>query len=766
MFRPILILLSLFVNSAHALEMTKREFCTTVELSKNPANRIEFKTVGKPPHPALINTVLKVIDEFNLPGPFIFHFTDHQGPKKVWSLKLSDGNHIYFSKNAPDLLLGIELEKIENEVCRTEWTGRKNFTITYTNTVVEQFLRHAGTKESLTQTLERRTGWKLRGSPGDRYFEEEQDFRTEELVTIVKQLMDIPPDVLRKMKIKKMTRWRYGAPLPEKNAAALYLPFEQKIIFGDSALMDKEMDLYGEGTVLHEMGHAFWFAQTERFKEDFSSISWIRSGTGWEKKNSDSSGFVTEYSTKSPEEDFADHFSAYMHQPELLNRMAPIKSDFLQKRVFTDSVYFTTVAENAKVKIDSPTPDTKDPWLEKEYKNSLVINVKNSNDKSKVAEIDLKISGARDDLSGIASCLMALEHVEDSNYKVFLNLRPEIQADGSYSLSVKVQTDPNKLAPGLYRLSPLPLTDLAGNQNFYKAQDIPEVFLDGFLSLDKQGFAPVDLSKIILTNLPSIDGYPGVKLELPIKYEENIYSAHITWEFVSLEGKTLHVCLSYDRPRSGQPCLITEKYGDNLAFQSYFQKDYPDSKIKLASLKIKRKATTKNAEDSQDIIIPVNTPHLSTEIKTGRDSLNLLDLEVNQMKLKAVKESNDLGGDQNIELTLPLLNHEAGKYDIMTTIRSPTGKQILKIVKEDSKINNAEIFVKNEIKFIRFKVPLKKNPEDGEYMIESFEIKTDYARYYKLPLDQNRLSIKKIKLIERGIRRSFTITNEKFTNLN
>ena len=682
------------------------------------------------------------------------------------SLKLSDGNHIYFSKNAPDLLLGIELEKIEKEVCQTEWTGRKNFTITYTNTVVEQFLRHAGTKESLQNTIEKRTGWKLRGSPGDKYFEEEQEFRTEELVTIIKQLMDLPPEIFKKMRIKKMTRWRYGAPLPIKTAAALYIVEEQKIIYGDTALMEKDMDVYGEGTVLHEMGHAYWYGQSEKFKEDFSRISWNKTGTKWEKQTSNSDGFISEYSMESPEEDFAEHFSAYLHQPELLLRSAPKKNDFFSKKAFTDSVYFTTVAENAKIKINSPTPDTKPPWLEKEYKDSLKLDVKTRQDNSKIADIKLEISGAFDDLSEISASLTTLQHVEDSSYKIFLNLNPEKQDDGSYKLTAQVQSDPHKLAPGLFKLSNLPLKDLAGNTKYYESKAIPEVFIDGFLSLNKPMISEVDISKISLEKLPSVDGYPGIKLNLPIKYEENFDSVHITWEFEALEGKTIHVCMAAFVRKVEYPCLLTQNFGDSLSFQNYFKKDYPDSKIKLASISIHRKATTKSSKQSQDIIIPVNTPHLETEIITGRDRLELIDLEVNQMKLKAITEANDVGGDQNIEITMPLLNHQAGQYYIMTTIRSPKGKQIFKISNEDSKISNATVFMENEMKFIRFKVPLKKNPEDGEYMIQSFEIKTQYARRLNLPLDQNNLAVKKIKLIERGIKRSFTITNEKFSKIN
>jgi hypothetical protein len=576
--------------------------------------------------------------------------------------------------------------------------------------------------------------------------------------------MDIPQEVFRKMKIKKMTRWRYGALLPEKEAAALYLVNEEKIIFGDAALMEKEADVYGEGTILHEMGHAFWYGQSEEFRTKFSEISWIKDGERWKKNISNSDGFISEYSMKSPEEDFADHFSGYIQFPERLRTTAPKKNEFLQKYAFTDATYFTTVAENAKIKIDSPTPDTTPPWLEKEFISSYRLDIKDRNDNSKISDIYFEVSGALDDLSGIAPGLITLTHTENKNYQIFIKTKSDKKPDGSYTLSAALVSEPKTLAPGKYRLGTLSLTDLAGNTKFYESQGIPEVFIDGFLSLNAAGTPDIDISKIKLENLPTIDGYPGVKVTIPIKYEENFESVHLAWEFTKLESKTVHVC----KPSSSRykiPCLLTERYGNLLVIQSYFHKQYPNSQIKLASMKINRKATLKSAKDSQDISIPVDTPHLKTRIQTGRSSLDLIDLEVNQMKLKAITEANKEGGDQNIEISIPILNDSAGEYDVMTTIRSPNGKSILDIVSQDG-VRTGKIREDNGMKYLTFKVPLKKNPEDGVYMIESFQVKTQYPRHRKLPLDQNRLSEKKIKLIERGIKRSFTITDDKFTELN
>src|SRR5690606_26457162 len=123
-------------------------------------------------------------------------------------------------------------------------------------------------------------------------------------------------------------------------------------------------------------GHAYWFGISEATRNKFSAISWEQKGDKWERRSVNSDGFITEYSMKSPEEDFAEHFSAFMHQPELLNRRAARKMRFLEDDVFVDVSFFTTVAENAKIKIDSPTPDTRDPWLDRPLHFSFEASAK------------------------------------------------------------------------------------------------------------------------------------------------------------------------------------------------------------------------------------------------------------------------------------------------------------------------------------------------------------------------------------------------------
>ena len=756
------------VLSAHAFEMTKDVFCLDQKIVQLKQTEQNFRVEGLVPNQALLGAVSRLIEEFHVQGPLVLHFTNEVGPRKVWSLALYKEKHIYFAKNAVDLLLGLELEKIATEVCRPEWTGKKTFEVVYTNTVLEQFLRHTGSKESLAQVLEEKTGWSLRSLPSEIHFEQEQEFRTEELITIIKQLVDLPASVFKQMKLKKITRWRHGAPLPIPEAKAIYFENEQKIIYGDGALMDESADMFGEGTVLHELGHAYWFGVKTDLKEKFTGLSWTKSKDNWVMKNDSGVGFVTSYAMTSPEEDFADHFSAYVNRPEWLKRKALKKHEFFHSAVFTDSTYFTTVAKNAKVKIDSPIPDTKDPWLLGDLAQSYKVKTVVLDPKTKIAEINVEIAGAVDDISGIAPTLFTYEHIENDNFKVFVNLVPELQPDGSSTLKAKVLTDPKKLAPGQYRPNTLNLQDKAGNNQFYATKALANLELPGFLSLNQIEKDVLDPYQIKIEQAPIIQGYSGLIVTLPIPLRENLEIIHLKWEFKDLEGKTVNVCMNNRRVAKNEiPCFIGQEVGKPIKIQSYFYKEYPSSLVKLASMTLRYKASETATKTDHDFIIPVNVSNASATITTGNSILQRLDLDVNKMKLSAVSQANEEGGDQNIEVMVPLQNRPAGQFNLLTTIRSPTGKQILHIVRENSPTKKFEIVNIDGVDFVKFLVALKKNPEDGEYMIEGFELKTDYERPRNpyLPLDHNGLSVNKIKLIERGIRKSFTITNDKITQL-
>jgi hypothetical protein len=766
-----LFLFFFFNQTAYSLVINRDVFCADQTFVNNLQVSKSFRVEGAPPHPALVSTVAQLMDEYKVPGPLVLHFTDAVGPRKVWSLALSKEKHIYFAKNAVDLLLGIELEKVANEVCRKDWRGKKTFEIVYTNTVLEQFLRHTGTKESLSEVIQKKTGLRLRGNPGEPHFEVEMDFRTEELVTLIKQLSDLPSEVFSKMKLKRLSRYRYGADLPKESASGIYIEKDEIILLCDKAFMDNIEDVYGEGTLLHEMGHAYWYGTSESLRIQFLDISWVKKGNDWEKKTDRSEAFISEYAMTKPEEDFAEHFSGYVHQPEYLKKLAQIKHDFFHKNIFTDTTYFSTVAKNAKVFIESPVPDTKKPWLEKSLGESFSTSIRVNNPSTQASEVAVEVTGARDDISGIAPTLQVFEHEKNSKYRVFVDLNPVAQAGGSFSLKGVVQTNPSKLAPGIYQPSTFSLRDMAGNREYYETKALKGIHLHGLLSIEEVAKEEIDFSKIKIEEAMLIQGFPGVKVTLPLNFKESMEYIHLNWEFTGLEGKTTHVCHFKAKPlKNSIPCYAEAKPGEPIKLQLYFYKSYPSSLIKLASFVVHYMGTEATGKTRHSYTVPFGVETASARIETGHNNLDQLDLGVNDMKLAAVTQTNSDGGDQNIAFSIPLVNRPAGEFEIYINVRSPSGVKVSALVSESSKKKKYEIVRINEIDYINFHLPLKKNPEEGEYIVESFELRTKHSstrpQGLYLPLDLDGLAVQKIKLLERGIKKTFTISDEKIIRHN
>ena len=755
---------------SEAITIGRTTFCSSAETSRNYRSKTNFRVEGLTPHPSLISTVSYLIDQYQVPGPLVLHFTNEVGPRKVWSSETNGEKHLYFAKNAVDLLLGIEIEKVAKEVCAPGWSGEKTFEVVYTNTVLEQFLRNANTREGLERYIRNKTGWVLRGKPGDSHYDQEQDFRKEELVTLIKQIVDLPPEVISNFKLRRLCRYRMGARLPVASAKALYFRGEQLLLIGDEALMDDGIDLYGEGTVLHEFGHSYWYGISPSTRDSFVEISWRKKGSQWELKKQGSEGFISDYAMTKPEEDFAEHFSGFVHQPEYLKRTAPAKDSFFKREVFKDTSYFSTVAPNAKVHVASANPDTKNPWLDRSYAESYSASKRVLDPGTGATEVSVTVKGARDDLSGIAKILFTLEHEKNPEYRVFVDLFPETAPDGSTTLKGVVVTDPRKIAKGLYRPTTLGLRDLAGNREYYKGGGLPGLELSGDLSAEALVKENVDFGKIHIESAPPIQGYPGVRVTLPYFFREGVDSIHTTWEFPDLEGKTTHVCSFRDRVRSNEvPCVSDATPGKPIQLLLYFHKQYPSSTIRLASFLIRFAGTGGFGKSDLSYAIPVGTLQAVSRIDTRETRLRQMDLGVNGMTLRSVSAPNKEGGDQNIEFKIPLLNRSAGEFYIYATVRSPTGARISRVISETNLKPDYVIQREGSQEFLVFNMELKKNPENGEYLVEGFELKTKYEneqpRNPRLPLDLNELSTQKIKLLERGIRKSFTIKDEKIQRI-
>lgn len=749
---PVIALLILLLSLPTNAETINRSvFCAGTDVAASKiaiADKLKKQKItynGTKIQWALLNYISSVVDEFKIDGPISLFFRNEPGPKKLSRTDTPSGPVIFITSDAEDMLFGAQLAKYRAEACSDKAPkGDIEFVVTFSNTVYEQLLRAVANKEQVSAHITKKTGWQIL----DANNKLERPFRLEELITIEKQIVDIPADVFKKLLIKQIARQQFGGRLPAANASAMYFVKEQKIAFADSAFIENQ-DIYGEGTVLHEMGHAYWFAQSDSFKEEFSDISWKKFANGWVLKNKFSTGFVSEYAMKSNEEDFAEHFSAFIHQPEWIKTKAPSKFGFLKKRIFPDIEFFTSVAANAKIYVESENPDTKAPWLSRPIE-SLFTQKSAADDKNPNVpyKVNLRIEEARDDISGFEQILVVLEHIEDSNSRVFVHLKPTAADNTNTPLEGEVSVDPEKIPDGMYHVTTIALRDRAQNTTYYETKAVPNIYLKGNLGARKRLKPYIDISKIKINSQPTYEGHQGIEIVIPTPHTEGLDSIHLDWDVKSMDHPTVHVCSGH----STQNCYLSKPGDPEIRIRSYFWKEYPTGTINLAHMTLLYNADKIYAKDT--FRFPI-TQTIGFSHNTGRTKAALVDLDVNQMKLAVEKGQNSNGGDTSINFSLPINSVDYEDYRIMVAIMSPSGKRLLHIAtKDDSKIVAGKII---------FNFPLYINQEQGEYIIDSFDIKTKFKRpdSISLLMDQATAANIKIKLSERGIRKTFRIKDDR-----
>jgi|GEM_PF-5490560 len=294
-------------------------------------------------------------------------------------------------------------------------------------------------------------------------------FKKKEYLAILGILHDLPPVILQTFKLKRMIRFPDGVSnILEVNAAAVYSG--DGTIRVTSRAFDEEGDRLGEGTLTHEIGHAVWFGLPTGIRESFIAISWKRDGkTGEVRLKSGSGGFISEYSISKPEEDFAEHFSAYFSRPESLKHLAPAKWEWLKQSVFIDTEYFSTAAENARTFVIPEAPDTKAPRFLGSVSKSIEVNTEVL-DPNRV-QLTVRLKGLVDDVSGFSWAELTFRSdpgpgETQIEYEIDVAAFECTQKNpDEYVLSQTLMR--SDLPPGSLILNHLRLKDLAGNQDFY-----------------------------------------------------------------------------------------------------------------------------------------------------------------------------------------------------------------------------------------------------------------------------------------------------------
>ncbi len=389
-------------------------------------------------------------------------------PDLVFRRDRADGAHLFFRPNADDRLFLTELDEAYAEQktnpqvsldspapsssLTTESAHLTRLIVNFNNTLFEQLTEAIADERSIQRLIERTYNVRLTAPPKDRHHDVAYSFARDELVILLKLLTDLSKPVVRAMSLRQMVRLRPGyvikkdeISLPEEVVdqsgvvAAYYDANTETIYFADAAF--KNGRFLGEGTVLHDLGHALWKELDLRLKEEFIGLSWewpeesgatlwdIYRGTGrkggpkWElRAGIRPTDFVSmdprqegelrddPYSMTNPAEDFAEHFAAYVRRPELLKTQTSEieaetskKYDYFRQRIFPRTRYETGGYRHHSTHLmTDEEPDERGPYLMGKVEDAVNITVEVNEKEDAYLDFVCTVSGIFDDLSGVA----------------------------------------------------------------------------------------------------------------------------------------------------------------------------------------------------------------------------------------------------------------------------------------------------------------------------------------------------------------------------
>jgi len=225
-------------------------------------------------------------------------------------------------------------------------------------------------------------------------------------------------------------------------------------------------DQLGEGSYMHEIGHAVWDAMAYGLQQSYTALSWVfdNAANKYILKTT-TNNFIDDYSWQyNPKEDFAAHFSAYLTAPEKLEQSAPGKKKWIHDNLFRDTEYESGADSKAKIYVPSDTPDFKAPYFLGDPVKSIVTDCKIYD--SQWSQLNVRLVGVVDDLSGFQSCTFNFVPTRDNagtcgETLQSYNIVPGEPNNFEGTFYVKRQDYTNEN----YYLQNVVLVDKAGNQS-------------------------------------------------------------------------------------------------------------------------------------------------------------------------------------------------------------------------------------------------------------------------------------------------------------
>lgn len=677
-------------------------------------------------------------------------------PEKGMTLKMGESGSRLAKRNGKDLIFAPNAsrdlfpKKLHQEIEKEKDPSR--VTVKFNNTLFEQLTEEVSTREFVQQLL--KDQFNLSIDPKDTADSVQpyaREMTHKEATMVLKQISDLPLSIAKDLKLRTIVRMRPG----DKGAvAADYNKESETIRLYDKAF--EEGPVQGEGTVLHEFGHALWQSMPPHYQERFTQLSWDTSVYGSPKLKK-TANFVTDYARKSPEEDFAEHFSAFVNNSEWLKRMAPDKqlmlSEMFNSYYLDDSKYTAGGHDKTKAAIKSEKPDTQPPKFAGKLEDLITLRAKLIEATNEV-EITCIVEKLFDDISGVSKISINLGDEKRKKNLDTLFFGPKDLTDakqGRYEKSTKIPLSEVSPDSNIVTIA-VRVHDFAENDETYL---FPEKKVGVSGTSGRQERPPLDLenrlAEIKIESLPVKEGMePAYRITLPVAPSKDIKVIDLQWELKAVPGFSPYHYLENHELRPSED-------GKSLVADIFFAAHVPRSEAQLSQIGVRYNEGKEWEEQSNYVPIPKTALNVGVTIKSSApDNLKLrADINAIELTSRTSDQPNKEGGKHFIHGRFPLQGLAGGQSaKTFVRLRSPTGKVFLALF-DPMKVTNG---------IAEFDLALPPNPEQGEYRVESVDIDKEYSSPGKsLPGAEASMQLKsskklEIKALERNIERTFDLS--------
>lgn len=654
-----------------------------------------------------------------------------------------DGNNIYFSKNAGQKTITKKFHEVMDAFSNTNEVLPDEIQITfeYDNELYSQLNAVFLNSKDIKDFMYLHTGIIFNLEKTDPNYSITQEFTQRELLLILKQFLDLPVHIRDSLALEKIIRMADGYQPPTFGFAivrGMYL-FEEKTIQIFDPAFEPSGDETGEELVLHEIAHALWgkslwYAFPQHLRDEYESLS-------WEGNEITGNEFISEYSMENIFEDFAEHFSMYLDNPETLLHKTPGKYQWLKENVFVNTGYFSTPAlDNLKIFVHSELEDLNPPYLAVGQSILTVEKGRELGGREPSIVYALHLEGLFDDISGVQSIGLIFK-LDDEDNKDYLAVRGQNFRDiykgarcestrkcslfdsnnpGAYSFIRQAKLKNQK--PGMYRLERMTVKDYSGN---LKMINNPEYFfgqVEFYIPGTKKGQSSRGISHI---------GKFSEYQEQYIKDNMEVILGSTHTGDTTAVFLLPDVLLPDDEIRSIGILLRGKETERKLRFRTSIEHyDYVLHGFELLDIAIPRRS----GFFSVPVLIPAFLPSeeydvASIEYNVKGGSLNLkCDYECFQflhttnqadhthpeavaedIVLSVLQGSNSEGGDTSVLAHIPVTGFEKGirnNWYQTATLRSPKGD----LIDDSSRAVNSK-------ESLQFQFDLKPYHQQGEYIL-------------------------------------------------